>query len=71
MVVGDKEIDYDANFRLYLTTKLSNPTFDPAIYSKAAVINYSVTLSVSIFFIIACLLLLNLFVEVGNCDYRI
>lgn len=48
MVVGDKEIDYDANFRLYLTTKLSNPIFDPAIYSKAAVINYSVTLSVSI-----------------------
>lgn len=47
MVLGDKEVDYDPNFRMYLTTKLSNPTFDPAVYAKAVVINYAVTLSVS------------------------
>jgi hypothetical protein len=41
--LGDKEVDYDLRFRLYLTTKLSNPSFNPAVYSKAIVINYSVT----------------------------
>lgn len=30
---------------MYLTTKLSNPNFDPAAYAKATVINYSVTIS--------------------------
>lgn len=38
-------MDFDENFRLYLTTKLSNPKFDPATYAKAAVINYTVTTS--------------------------
>lgn len=45
IVIGDKEIDVDANFRMYLTTKLANPNFDPAVYAKAAVINYTVTIS--------------------------
>lgn len=30
---------------MYVTTKLPNPKFDPALYAKAVVINYSVTLS--------------------------
>uniref|UniRef100_A0A182NRZ8 AAA+ ATPase domain-containing protein n=1 Tax=Anopheles dirus TaxID=7168 RepID=A0A182NRZ8_9DIPT len=45
VVIGDKEVDVDANFRLYLTTKLANPNFDPAVYAKAQVINYTVTVS--------------------------
>lgn len=44
-MLADKEIDFDVNFRLYVTTKLPNPKFDPAIYAKAIVINYSVTSS--------------------------
>lgn len=44
-MLANKEVDVDENFRLYLTTKLSNPKFDPATYAKAAVINYTVTLS--------------------------
>lgn len=43
VILGDKEVDYDPNFRLYLTTKFSNPKFDPAVYAKAMVINYTVT----------------------------
>lgn len=43
IILGDKEVDYDPNFRLYLTTKFSNPKFDPAVYAKAVVINYTVT----------------------------
>lgn len=30
---------------MYVTTKLPNPKFDPALYAKAVIINYSVTLS--------------------------
>lgn len=45
VVLGDKEVDYDPNFRMYLTTKFSNPKFDPAVYAKAMVINYTVTQS--------------------------
>uniref|UniRef100_A0A182IR22 AAA+ ATPase domain-containing protein n=1 Tax=Anopheles atroparvus TaxID=41427 RepID=A0A182IR22_ANOAO len=45
VTIGDKEVDVDANFRLYLTTKLANPNFDPAVYAKAQVINYTVTVS--------------------------
>lgn len=43
VILGDKEVDYDPNFRLYLTTKFSNPKFDAAVYAKAVVINYTVT----------------------------
>ncbi|KAM7359342.1 dynein heavy chain at 89D isoform 2-T2 [Cochliomyia hominivorax] len=45
VILGDKDVDYDPNFRLYLTTKFSNPKFDPAVYAKAMVINYTVTLT--------------------------
>ena len=46
VLLGDKEVDYDPRFRMYLTTKMSNPIFDPAVYAKATVINYMVTLGV-------------------------
>ncbi|XP_050294970.1 dynein axonemal heavy chain 10 [Anthonomus grandis grandis] len=45
IVLGDKEVDWDPNFRLYMTTKFSNPVFNPAVYASAVVINYTVTLS--------------------------
>ena len=41
--LGDKEVDIDPKFRLYLTTKLANPGWAPSVYTKAIVINYSVT----------------------------
>nr|XP_034180267.1 dynein heavy chain 10, axonemal [Osmia lignaria] len=44
VLLGDKEVDYDPKFRLYLTTKMSNPIFDPALYAKATIINYMVTI---------------------------
>lgn len=45
LILGDKEVDIDPNFRMYLTTKLANPNFDPSVYAKATVINYTVTVS--------------------------
>ena len=46
VLLGDKEVDYDPGFRLYLNTKLSNPKFTPAHFGKCMVVNYTVTLKV-------------------------
>lgn len=43
VILGDKEVDYDQKFRLYLTTKIANPFFSPSIYTKATVINCLIT----------------------------
>ncbi|XP_067862341.1 dynein axonemal heavy chain 10 [Heptranchias perlo] len=45
IVLGDKEVDYDPNFKMYLNTKLANPKYQPSVFGKAMVINYTVTLS--------------------------
>lgn len=41
--LGDKEVDYDPSFRLYLNSRLSNPKFSPSVFAKSMVINYTVT----------------------------
>jgi dynein heavy chain len=41
--LGDKEVDWSADFRLYLTTKLSNPHYTPEVFGKTMIINYTVT----------------------------
>ena len=46
IMLGDKEVDYDPNFKLYLNTKLANPKYTPAVFGKSMVINYTVTLKV-------------------------
>lgn len=42
-MLGDKEVEYDWNFRLYLNTKLSNPAYGPKLFNNAAIINCTVT----------------------------
>eukprot|EP00796_Vickermania_ingenoplastis_P010528 gene10529-7314_t len=41
--VGDSEVDYDPNFRLYITTKLANPHYLPELQIKVTIINFTVT----------------------------
>lgn len=41
--LGDKEVDWDPSFRLYLTTKLTNPHYGPEVAGKTSIINYAVT----------------------------
>ncbi|KAH0806962.1 dynein heavy chain 10, axonemal-like [Histomonas meleagridis] len=40
---NDKELDYDENFKIFLTTKLSSPNYSPEISSKVTLINCCVT----------------------------
>jgi dynein heavy chain, axonemal len=41
--IGDADVEYNPNFRLYMTTKLSNPHFMPEVYTLVAIINFLVT----------------------------
>ncbi|TPX36228.1 hypothetical protein SmJEL517_g01545 [Synchytrium microbalum] len=41
--LGDTQVDYDRNFKLYITTKLSNPHYLPEVCIKVTLINFTVT----------------------------
>lgn len=40
---ADSDIDYDDNFRLYITTKIPNPHYLPEVFIKVNIINFTVT----------------------------
>jgi dynein heavy chain len=44
LVLGDAKIDYNHDFRLYLTTKIGNPAYTPEVFGKTMIINFSVTM---------------------------
>ena len=41
--IGDSDVEYDKNFRLYIQTKTPNPNFLPEIFIRVTVINFTVT----------------------------
>ena len=41
--LGDTEVEFHTNFKLFLHTKLSNPHYPPEIQAEAALVNFSVT----------------------------
>ncbi|CAD7696266.1 unnamed protein product [Ostreobium quekettii] len=43
MIIGDAEVEYDANFRMYLQTKLANPHYKPEIAAQTTLLNFCVT----------------------------
>ncbi|KAL3288579.1 hypothetical protein HHI36_003018 [Cryptolaemus montrouzieri] len=43
--LGDKDVDYDPNFRLIIHTKLANPHYKPEIQAQTTLINFTVTRS--------------------------
>lgn len=47
MRIGDKEVEYNTNFRFYITTKLSNPHYSPETSAKTTIVNFAVKEQVS------------------------
>ncbi|ORY38879.1 hypothetical protein BCR33DRAFT_853838 [Rhizoclosmatium globosum] len=43
MKLGDSVVEYDRNFKLYITTKLANPHYLPEVCIKVTIINFTVT----------------------------
>ena len=41
--LGDSDIEYDKQFRFYMTTKMSNPHYLPEVCIKVTIINFTVT----------------------------
>lgn len=41
--LGDSDIDYDKNFKFYMTTKMANPHYLPEVCIKVTIINFTVT----------------------------
>ena len=44
VVFGDKELDYSAKFKCYMTTKSPNPSFNPETFAKTSVVDFTVTI---------------------------
>jgi dynein heavy chain len=43
--LGDQEYDFDPKFRLYMTSRMSNPHWSPELASKTTIIDFAVTQS--------------------------
>ena len=41
--IGDKECEYNPDFRLILHTKLANPHYQPEMQAQCTLINFTVT----------------------------
>jgi len=42
--LGDSDVDYDTNFKLYMTSKMPNPHYLPEVCIKVTLINFTVTM---------------------------
>jgi dynein heavy chain len=42
MKLGEKDLEYNPEFRFYITTKLPNPKYSPEVFSKTTIVNFAV-----------------------------
>lgn len=40
--LGDKEVDYNSDFKFFMTTKLASPHYTPEISTKVMIVNFAV-----------------------------
>ena len=45
LFVGDTKVEYDRNFRMYITTRLGNPNYSPEVCGNVTLINFSVSVA--------------------------
>lgn len=45
ITLGDQKMEYHDDFKMFLTTKISNPNYTPEIFGKTMIINFSVTMT--------------------------
>mmetsp|Transcript_28356 Transcript_28356/g.28139 ORF Transcript_28356/g.28139 Transcript_28356/m.28139 type:complete len:1100 (-) Transcript_28356:27-3326(-) len=43
--IGDSDVEWNPDFKLFLTTKLANPMYSPEVFGKALILNFNVTLA--------------------------
>jgi hypothetical protein len=46
--LGDRDVDYDQGFRLYMTCRLANPHYLPEAYIRVNLVDFTVTRQVSV-----------------------
>lgn len=44
ITLGEKVIEYNLQFKLYITTKLRNPHYLPEVFNKVTIINFALTI---------------------------
>lgn len=44
ITLGEKSIEYNMDFRLYITTKVRNPHYLPEVFNKVTLINFALTI---------------------------
>ena len=45
MKLGDKEVEYNSKFQLFLHSKMANPHYKPELQAQTTLINFTVTKS--------------------------
>lgn len=43
--LGDQEFDYHPKFRLYMTSRMANPSWSPELAAKTTIIDFAVTIT--------------------------
>lgn len=43
--LGDNVVEYNANFKLYMTSKLRNPHYLPDVFNKVTIVNFALTVA--------------------------
>jgi ubiquitin-protein ligase len=72
MKLGDCVIQYNQNFRLYITTKMGNPHYAPEVTTKTTIVNFAVKQegNVSIFCFVLAVACIERRWKISGCFFQ-